>query len=468
MATTHKTPKISRRRFLSGTAVALATPTIIPITALGGEGKPPPSERIVMGVVGWGMQGPGNTMALMNQKDCQVVAACDVDKNHLRAAVDAINKKNDNKDCKAYHDYREMMARTDLDAVMLAVPDTWHALMAIEAANNGKDIYGEKPLARTIAEQQAIVKAVKQNKRIWQTGSWQRSQENFHKAVEIVLNGLIGRVTRVEVGLPAGHYDFAGTSKELLDKLAQLPDKPNNLAKVTKGSPGWNLAVSDPPPELDYDMWLGPSEMEPYIKARVHMNWRWNYNVGGGQLLDWIGHHCDIAHWGLGSDEIGPLEVEGTGEFPPKDAIWNTCTRYRITCSYPNNVTVIIAGGHEDIRSGTKWIGTDGWVWVDRGRFDCSIEEFKDISKLPDDVRKVKAYYSRDHMRNFLDCVKSRKPTITPVEAAHHSAIPGHLGLISMLVGRKIKWDAKTETIIGDAEAAKLMSRPYRAPWRLG
>ncbi|HOK78558.1 MAG TPA: Gfo/Idh/MocA family oxidoreductase, partial [Verrucomicrobiota bacterium] len=368
----NRTSRISRRRFLSGTAIAITAPTIVPISALGGEGRPAPSERIVMGVVGWGMQGPGNTGAFMNQRDCQVVAACDIDKRHLESAVNAVNGKYGNKDCKSYHDYRELMARTDIDAVMLAVPDTWHALVAVEAAKNGKDIYGEKPLARTIAEQQAIVRAVQQYKRIWQTGSWQRSQENFHKAVEIVLNGLIGKVTRVEVGLPAGHHDFAGTSKELLDKLAQLPDKPNNLAKVTRGSPGWNIAVTEPPPELDYDMWIGPSEMEPYIKARVHMNWRWNYNIGGGQLLDWIGHHCDIAHWGLGSDEIGPLEVEGQGEFPPKDAIWNTCTRYRITCKYPNDITLIIAGGHRDIRSGTKCIGTDGWVWVDRGGFDCS------------------------------------------------------------------------------------------------
>ncbi|MGC8990264.1 MAG: Gfo/Idh/MocA family protein [Verrucomicrobiia bacterium] len=463
----NRTSRISRRRFLSGTAIAITAPTIVPISALGGEGRPAPSERIVMGVVGWGMQGPGNTGAFMNQRDCQVVAACDIDKRHLESAVNAVNGKYGNKDCKPYHDYRELMARSDIDAVMLAVPDTWHALIAVEAAKNGKDIYGEKPLARTIAEQQAIVRAVQQHKRIWQTGSWQRSQENFHKAVEIVLNGLIGKVTRVEVGLPAGHHDFAGTSKELLDKLAQLPDKPKDLSKVTRGSPGWNIAVTEPPPELDYNMWIGPSEMEPYIKARVHMNWRWNYNIGGGQLLDWIGHHCDIAHWGLGSDEIGPLEVEGQGEFPPKDAIWNTCTRYRITCKYPNDITLIIAGGHRDIRSGTKWIGTDGWVWVDRGGFDCSKEELKDISRLPEDLRKVKAYHSRDHMRNFLDCVKSRKPTITPVEAAHHSAIPGHLGLISMLVGRKIKWDANTETIVGDEEAAKLLTRQYRPPWKL-
>ncbi len=359
------------------------------------------------------------------------------------------------------------MARRDVDAVMLALPDTWHALVSIEAARNGKDIYGEKPLARTIAEQQAIVKAVQQHRRIWQTGSWQRSVENFHKAVEIVLNGLIGKVTRVEVGLPSGHHDFAGTAPALLKKLEGVAGAPRQLSQLRPGVPGWEQAVSEPPPELDYDLWLGPSAPEPYIKARVHMNWRWNYNVGGGQLLDWIGHHCDIAHWGLGFDETGPVEIEGAGEFPPADAVWNTCTRYRITCRYAEGVEMVIAGGHRDIRSGTKWIGTDGWVWVDRGGFDSSNEEFKDFSRLPDNLRKVQAYYSRDHMRNFLDCVKSRKPTITPVETAHRSAIPGHLGLIAMRVGRKIRWDPKKEVIVGDAEAGKLLGRAYRAPWKL-
>lgn len=459
---------LSRRRFLAATASALAVPTIIPSSALGADGAVAPSERITLGSVGWGMQGPGNTGAFMNQKDCQVVAVCDLDAGHLQRAVNSVNKKYGNQDCKAYTDYREMMARKDIDAVMLALPDTWHALTAIEAAKNGKDIYGEKPLARTIAEQQAMVKAVQQYKRIWQTGSWQRSQEHFHKAVEVVQNGLVGKITRVEVGLPAGHTDFAGTAPELLKKLEGVAGAPRNLARLTPSTPGWEVAVTAPPEGFNYDLWLGPSAMEPYVKQRVHMNWRWNYNVGGGQLLDWIGHHCDIAHWGLDFDNTGPVEVVAEGEFPPKDAVWNTCTRYRITCKYAEGVEMVIAGGHRDIRGGTKWYGTDGWVWVDRGGFDCSKEELKDVSRLPEDLRKVKAYHSRDHQRNFLDCVKSRKPTITPVEAAHHSAIPGHLGLIALLTGRKIQWDPKAEVIVGDADASKLLTREYRGPWKLG
>lgn len=434
--------QLSRRRFLATTAFAAAAPMVVPSRVLGLDGTPSPSNRITMGVVGWGMQGPGNTHGFLRQKDCQVVAACDLDQNHLKQAVDTINGYYKNSDCKEYHDYRELMARKDIDAVMLAVPDNWHALISTEAANHKKDIYGEKPLARTIAEQQAIVRAVQANKIIWQTGSWQRSERHFRYACEIVRNGLIGKIKRVEVGLPSGHNDFAGTRE--------------------------HMTVSEPPKELDYEMWIGPAKMEPYIQGRVHMNWRWNYNIGGGQLLDWIGHHCDIAHWGLGFDNQGPLEIEGQGEFPPKDAVWNTCTKYRLTAKYPEDIEMVIAGGHKDIRGGTKWIGTNGWVWVDRGNaFESSNAEWMDARSLPEEQRKVKLFASPGHDRNFLDCVKSRQPTLTPVETAHHSAIPGHLGLIAMLVGRKIKWDAAKEVIVGDAEASKLLTREYRGPWKL-
>ncbi|MCU0770168.1 MAG: Gfo/Idh/MocA family oxidoreductase [Verrucomicrobia bacterium] len=431
---------LTRRQFLASTGLALAAPAILPSS---GFGQNSPSNRINIGVVGWGMQGPPNTKAFLNMKDCRVVAACDLDKRPLQAALDTIHAHYQNQDCQGYHDYREMLARKDLDAVMLAVPDHWHMLTAVDAARAGKHIYGEKPLARTIAEQQAIVKAVHQNKITWQTGSWQRSVANFHKAAELVANGHIGEVTHVEVGLPAGHNDF----KKTKDKLH----------------------ITDPPPELDYDFWVGPSRMMPYREGFVHMNWRWNYNFGGGQLLDWVGHHMDIAHWGCGFDNTGPSEVEGEGEFPPADAPWNTATRYRIELKYPRNITMTIAGGHDDIRGGTKWIGTEGWVWVDRKGFEASNSNWKDdFKRLPDEMRtRNPLYLSVDHQRNFIDCIRSGQPTITPVEVAHHSAIPGHLGLISMLVQRKIRWDAAREMILEDPEASRLLTREYRKPWKM-
>ena len=432
---------MNRRSFLAAAGAALAIPTILPTSVFGSADRPAPAGRITMGVIGCGGMGNGNTDDFLGKGDCQVVAACDVDRNHLDAMVKKVNDRYKNSDCKGYHDFRELLARTDIDTMMLALPDHWHGIVAVEAARNKKDIYGEKPLARTIVEQQAIVRAVQKNKRIWQTGSWQRSQSNFHKAAEIVRNGMIGKITHVEVGLPDG------------------PNEP----KWRKPLPG-----SNPPAELDYDFWIGPSKMLPYLPERVHGNWRWNYNTGGGQLLDWIGHHCDIAHWGMDFDNSGPLEIEGHGEFPPTDAVWNTCTKYRIDLKYPNDITMTIAGGHPDIRSGTKWIGTDGWVWVDRGGFEASNQEWRDYRELPEELRKVKLYKSGNHHGNFLDCVKSRQPTITPVETAHHSAIPGHLGLISMLVGRKLRWDSRSERILGDSEATKLMGREFRPPWKLG
>lgn len=448
------TTSTSRRQFLKGTAAAIGFPTIVPSSVFGENA---PSNRITMAAVGWGMQGPGNTGAFMNEADCQMVAACDLDAKHLETAVGVINKKYGNNDCKGYKDYRELMARKDIDAVMLAVPDNWHALVSIEALKNGKDVYGEKPLARTVAEQQAIVKAVQQYKRIWQTGSWQRSQDRFRIAAEIVRNGLIGKITNVEVGLPSGHKDFAGTA----DKNQVTP----------------------PPAELDYEMWIGPATMEPYIEARVHKNWRWNYNIGGGQLLDWIGHHCDIAHWGMDCDGTGPVEMKPIqADFPPRTDMWNTATKYRAEAKYANGINMIIADQGSGVKMGTKWIGSDGWVWVDRGGFDCSNPAWKksvkrrqgdqvvegfEAMKLGDDIIKSRLYETRGHQRNFLDCVKSRQPTVTPVETGHHSAIPGHLALISLMLNRTIKWDPAKEEIIGDADASKLLSREYRGPWKL-
>ena len=437
-----KSTPISRRRFIATSAAALALPTVVP-SSIFGQNRP--SNRIAVGVIGWGMQGPEDTRNFLAAEDCRMVAACDLDKKHLADAVDTINQNYQNKDCAAYHDYRELLARKDIDAVIMAVPDHWHALVATEAARQKKDVYGEKPLAKTIAEQQAIVRAVEQNNIIWQTGSWRRSQASYRRAAEIVRNGIIGKVKTVEVGLLDGHIDF--------------------ISQFSGMDPSHE--IQPPPPELDYETWIGPSTMQPYIQARVHMNWRWNYNTGGGMLMDWIGHHCDIAHWGMDCDRSGPSEIEGHGDFPPTTDIFNTATTYRIELKYPQDIHMTIAGGDPGIEQGTKWIGTDGWLAVTEWGFECSKPEFTGSKNLPDALRKVKLYESPGHARNFLDCVKSRQPTVAPVQTGHHSTIPGHLGLISMLTGRKIHWDVAKEEIIGDPAASKLLSREYRAPWKL-
>ena len=263
---------MSRRKFITAAGAALVLPAFVPDYALGLDGKVAPSNKITLGIIGCGNMGTANTQAFLNESDCQVVAACDVDKDHLTSLVNIINENYGNHDCKAYHDFRELLARKDIDAVMIALPDHWHALAAVEAARQKKDIYGEKPLAHTVAEQQAIVHAVHKHNRIWQTGSWQRSVKSFHKAAEIVRNGLIGIIQRVEVGLPRGY-----NNAEVSEKDHMLP--------------------TEPPSELDYDFWVGPAQKIPYISARLHRHWRWNYDFGGGQLMDWSGHNVDIAHW---------------------------------------------------------------------------------------------------------------------------------------------------------------------------
>jgi predicted dehydrogenase len=461
---------MNRRNFLKTSGAAALLPAVFPHRAAAQAtqtAKTPANNRINIGVIGMGWQGPGNTRSFLALDDCQVVAACDLDKDHLASAVKLVNDAYGTEDCAQYHDFRELLARPDIDAVMIAVPDHWHEIVATEAARQKKDIYGEKPLAHTIAEQQSIVRAVQQNDVIWQMGSWQRSQPIFHKAAEIVRNGLIGTVTHVEVGLPGGNADYDGVKKNAMATLTAAGEKPVDLEQIVPGSKDWDLLVTAPPPELDYEMWVGPSKMEPYTRLRSHKVWRWNYNTGGGQLMDWIGHHCDIAHWGLGFDQTGPSEIEGGGEMLPANAMWNTSRKYRFELKYPQGVTMTIAGGYPDIEGGVKWIGTEGWVYVDRGAFDASNPDWKTGKYLARELRKVKLYASANHQQNFLDCIRTRQPTITPVEVGHHSALPGQLCRIAMETGRKIRWDAQQEMILGDAEASKLMTREYRGPWKM-
>lgn len=431
-----KTHHVNRRQFLKSTALA-AVPFMISSKALGAGNSIAASNRITLGCIGVGWMGTSNLGDFLKEKDCQVVAICDIDQNHLQESVHRVNNHYGNQDCVGYHDFRELLARDDIDAVSIATPDHWHSIPAIEAAKAGKDIYSEKPLSHTLAEGRAMCDAVKRFGRIWQTGSWQRSQSNFRFACELVRNGRIGKVHTVEVGLPSGHTDFAGT--------------------------GDQVAMAPPPAELDYDFWLGPAPYEPYTPARVHKNWRWHLDYGGGQLMDWIGHHGDIAHWGLDLDDTGPVEVRGWGDYPPA-GLWNTPTRYVIHTQYANGIKMIIAGGHPNIRGGTKWIGEEGWVWVNRGGIEAHPGSLLQETIGPNETH---LYHSPGHQREFLDCIKTRRTTLTPCETAHRSASPGHLGQIAMLLGRKIRFNPNNETILDDPQATALLGKSMRSPWRL-
>jgi len=425
------------KRALMGAAACAAAPGLVPRAALGQEGRPAASNRIALGCIGVGWMGTRNLESFLAQPDCQVRALCDVDQNHAENAKNLVNQHYGNQDCRVYYDFRELLARPDIDALSLALPDHWHAIPAILAARAGKDIYGEPPLAHSLREGRAICSAVTRYARVWQTGSWQRSESNFRLAAELVRNGRIGKVHRVEVGLPSGHTDFAGTAGQ------ETPGKP--------------------PAALDYDLWLGPAPWAPYCPARVHRNWRWHLDYGGGQLLDWVGHHVDIAHWGMGCDQTGPVEIEGTGEYP-RTGLWNTATKCRVTAQYRNGVSLTIAGGSADIRSGTRWVGDRGWVWVDRGGLETQPKELLQERLGPNETLLPR---SPGHHRDFLDCVKSRRLTLTPVEVAHRSATPGHLGQIAMLLGRKVRWNPDTEEVLEDPVAARMLGSALREPWTL-
>ena len=398
----------------------------------------PPSERINVALIGVGWQGSNNVKSILEEQAARLAAVCDVDAEHLEAARNEVNQKYGNRDCSTYRNFEEVLGRRDIDAVVLSVPDHWHGVISIRAAEAGKDIYGEKPLAHNWAEAFAIGEAVHCFSRVWQTGSWQRSVAQFRRACELVRNGRIGRVHRVEVGLPGGLTDFDG--------LGHL-DSP-----------------MPPPKHLDYERWLGPAPAAPYCPARVHKTWRWNLDYGGGMLMDWVGHHVDIAHWGLGFDQTGPTEVEGRGEFTNESKVWNAPVRFRVTARYASGIVMTISGGYDDIARGAKWIGDEGWIWVDRSGIDAQPKSVLTSRILPGEVHLER---SANHHRNFLDCVRTRRRTIAPPDVALRSATPGYLGLISILSGRKIRWDPERQRILNDSVAERLLARPMRSPWRL-
>jgi len=431
--------KNSRRIFLKNSLSAVAgvivLPNIIPSSALGMNGTTPPSDRIVLGSIGVGSQGSSNLRDFLNFKEVQYVAMCDVDSSHLEKASAMVTKKTGTADIRKYKDYREFLEKEKLDAVCISVPDHWHSIAYISAANKKIDIYGEKPLARSIGEGQQIVKAVQKNKIVWQTGSWQRSIENFHKGAELVFNGRLGKIKNVEVGLPNGN------------KLIGMPPV---------------IAV---PAELDWEFWLGSAPKVPY-RGVSHWNWRWILDYSGGQLTDWAGHHIDIAHWGLGLDRTGPIEVSGEGVYPGANELYNVPTEYDFTCKYKSGVIIRVANAARlPMGMGVTWYGENGWIHVDRGDILTASKPELISEELGADKKAL--YKSNNHIGNFLECIRSRKETITPVEVAHRSISVGLLGEIAMTTKQTIQWDPEKEQIINNVDASKMLMRQFRAPWKL-
>jgi predicted dehydrogenase len=435
--------QVSRRSFMKKAATlssAVAFPNIITgCTTTGGVRRSAPSERVTLGVIGCGWQGIENTSSFLFLDDVQVVAVCDIDAGHLEDGQNLVNGHYANFDCQTHHYFEEICQREDIDTMLIALPDHWHAVPAITAANAGKHVFGEKPLSHKLTEGRAMVNAVEDNGVIWQTGSWQRSVSNFHQAAELVRNGRIGRVHRIECGLTSGHEDYEGT--------------------------GHQKAFSTPPEGIDYERWLGPSgspQELPYAPARIHKNWRWVMDHGGGALMDWVGHHVDIAHWGMGYDKTGPVQVSGAGIIPAKGELWDSPTEYDCLATYADGVQMHISSEHE---SGTRWIGEDGWLEVSRGNhIESNVRGIFEEDRSNFDIKLTK---SDNHWRNFIDSVRSGKEAIASCETAHRSASVGHLCNIAMYSGRTIDWDPNTEEIIGDAEASEMLSPNYHGEWEL-
>ncbi len=396
-----------------------------------------PSARVGLGVIGVGWMGMPNLELFLEEPLARVVAVCDVDANHLAEAASKVNAKYGNRDCFATSRFEDVLARADVDAVCLSLPDHWHGPASVAALAAGKDVYGEKPLAHSLAESLAICAAVERFGRVWQTGSWQRSIPHFRQACELVRGGCLGPVRRVEVVLPGGHTDFAGTASQ--------------------------TAPGAPPKSLDYDRWLGPAPWAPYRAACLHKNWRYCLDYGGGLLMDWIGHHLDIAHWGLGLDESGPIEVSGQASYAAAAGAYDAPVRYRVTARYPNDLTIDISGQTENERGGTKWIGSEGWIRVDRKGIEASRPEWLAPHFRP----KVELPRSPGHRAEFLECVRSRGTPLCPAAVGLRSAVPGFLGLLSMRAGRPVRWDPAQLRIVGDPDLERLSAAALRAPWRI-
>ena len=432
---------ISRRIFLKSSTAILVAPHFIPCRLLG---KNSPSHQVTLGIIGLGSMGLRHVKGFLQEKDCRIIAVCDVDANRRSQAINEIKQHYQNKDCVAYNDFRELIGRRDIDALCIAVPDHWHSIIAITGIRAGKDIYGEKPLALTIREGQDIVQEVNRYKCVWQTGSWQRSTAQFRFACELVRNGRIGRLQHVEVGIGEGFRPIG--SKKPIYRIDPQP-------------------VMEIPLELDYEMWLGPAPWAPYTKLRCHWNFRWILDYSGGQVTDWGAHHIDIAQWGMDADDTGPVEVEGHGIFP-QDGLWDAAVQYKFTCKYANGVEMVV-GSNNHIQQGIKFIGSDGWVKVTRSKIESQPQSLIREKFGPNEIHlpKPTGDYRPGHRQNFLACVKTRARTISPVEVGHRSVTVAHLGNISMQLGRKIRWDPIREKIIDDDIACRILSKSMRSPW---
>ncbi|MDX1679502.1 MAG: Gfo/Idh/MocA family oxidoreductase [Akkermansiaceae bacterium] len=390
----------------------------------------PANDEIAIGFIGVGRRGQVNMKNFLSTKGVRVVAVCDVDSKMTASAKAIVDKKYGNSDCRVFANHEDLLAMPGLDAICLSTADHWHARIGIDAANAGMDIFGEKPFTWGLAEGRELVKAVQANHRIWQTGCWQRSVNQFRRFKALIENDVLGKITRFECGTPNG----CGIRKHAPEEK-------------------WKELTGNPPAHLDWDRYVGPAGDYTYHPMVHPWNWRWTSEFGGGQLLDWVGHHVDIAMWSLGLDHTGPVKVEGSGK-KIDHPVFNVYTDYQYNGTFDD-------GRVFEVRSdfmGTKFTGENGWIWVNRGKLVAS-DDPKDtegnprhplLMDVPDDfAQKVPGHYE-----DFINAMRSRKPAIAPEEPAHRAASFGQLALVALDTGRELRWDPQAEKVIGDDEQA--------------
>ena len=416
---------ISRRQFLKHTGLLAAGAALAP------QLRAAPSNRITIGSIGVGGEGMKNLNVFLGQPDAQVVAVCDVDRKRLYAARDRVNQEYKNAGCTTCEDFREIIARKDIDAVMISTPDHWHVPISLMALRAGKDVICEKPTL-TLADGRLLADTVKRYGAVFQLSTEDRSLAVYHRMAELVRNGRIGKLQRIHVGLPRGP--------------ASSPE----------------IKPEPPPKELNYDLWLGPAPWSPYCKGRLPYDWRWISDYSGGMLTDWGAHLLDTAQWANDTEHTGPVEVEGSGRRHEK-GLYDTFYDFRLQYKYASGVEMEVTSGNVALRfEGTDgWIANDGWI----GPLQASSPEILRNVIGPEETHLFTCP-GGEH-RNFLDCVKSRRDPYFPAEIGHRCCSVAHLGNIAMELGRKLRWDPVKEEFAHDEEANRLRWRAMREPWNL-
>jgi predicted dehydrogenase len=427
---------LTRRTFLKNSAVAAAVaspPAILPSRLFG---QTAPSKQITVGFIGVGNIAQSHLDTLLRFPEAKILAVCDVDQAHRDAAVNKVNAGYEAKGCAGYNDFREMLARPDLDTVFVCTPDHWHALGAIEAMRRGKDVYVEKPLTLTIREGRELVNAARKYGRVAQTGTQQRSSKRFHDTAEFIRNGGLGKLERIEILIPANNKYCGAT---------------------------W--APEAVPAGLDWDLWLGPAPWAPFTRQGCHYNFRFNLDYAAGQVTNWGVHYIDIAQWALGMDESGPVAVEGRGEFPGT-GLFTTATKVDFTCRYANGVTLRCHTRYDGVDDGNvRFFGERGWVDVSRSNSTASDPAL--LKEITARTGTIKLPLSINHHDNFLTAVRTRERPVSDVGFGHRTTTVCNLGNIAMQLGRKLKWDPVKEAFVDDSIANRMRDRSMRAPWSL-